>query len=313
MRLASERVVAEVLPERGMTIAALGPAGGPNVLWQRPGHRPPPCSRELGPLGDGSIATLHELLTGGWFEMSPHAGLPGELDGRPTLLHGEAPRLPWQVVGAGDAWVEAAVETVHGALELRRRIELDGDRVAVRSTIRNAGDAPASIAHGEHPCFDRALFAGGAIALEAASCSVLPALDPPHAALAEGAFAWPHARGRDGATVDLSAIPAHADGAHDHVAIELAAPRVELRTRDGLRVALHVELDRHPHMLLWRNHGAPSAPALGAWDVVALEPMCAPGRAVADAVEAGAVRRLAPGERADYAFAVSVESGARLA
>ncbi|MGB2710376.1 MAG: hypothetical protein WBC33_02585, partial [Conexibacter sp.] len=308
MRLASERIVAEVLPEHGMTITALAPRhGGPNVLWERSGHVPPACSRELGPTGAGSLETLHDLLVGGWFEMSPHAGLPGELDARPTLLHGEASRLPWQVVSEGETWVEATVGTVHGSLELRRRIELDGDSVAVRSTIHNAGSVPASIAHGEHPCFSRAVFAGGTLTLDAGEASVLPALDPANASLAEGDLAWPHARGRDGALVDLSTIPADADGSHDHVSIRLAGPRVGVRTRDGLHVTLHVDLGSHPYLLLWRNHRAPSSPGLGTWDVFALEPMSAPGRAIDDAVRSGCVRRLAPGERAAYDLAISVE------
>ncbi|HEU4701736.1 MAG TPA: DUF4432 family protein [Conexibacter sp.] len=306
MRLANEAIAAEVLPERGMTIAALHTLAGPNVLWERPGHVAPPCSRELGPAGSPSIDTLHDLLVGGWFEMSPHAGLPGTLDGRPTRLHGEAMRLPWELVDAGETWVEAEVATVDGALELTRRVELDGARLTVVSAIRNAGAEPASITHGEHPCFRRMLFGGGTLTLAARSAAVLPLLDPANATLAAGQFAWPHAPTRDGGTADLSSIPEHADGTHDHVAIELAEPRVELVAPGGPRVTIEVDLDRHPHLLLWRNHRAPGEPGRGAWDVLALEPMSAPGMAVDDAVRAGAVQRLAPGERAVRTVAVSL-------
>jgi galactose mutarotase-like enzyme len=307
IRLQNDRLVAEVLPDRGMTITRLAHLdGGENVLWERPGHVAPPCSRSLGPAGPASIQTLHELLVGGWFEMSPLAGLPGTLDGEPTLLHGEAMRLPWAVGDVAENSVEASVQTVHGQLELSRRIELDGETILVSSTIRNAGSVAASTTHGEHPCFDRALFGGGSLTLSARSCAVLPPMDPANASLSAGAFTWPQALSRHGGTVDLSSIPLSAQGAHDHVAVELAEPEVEIRTRAGLSVTLRVDLAKHPFLLLWRNLRAPGTPGNGLWDVFALEPMSSPGATVDEAVEAGAVRYIAAGEEVSYSLAVSL-------
>src|SRR5262249_36954354 len=113
MRLGSDLLELEVLPECGMTIVALRLlADGRNPLWERPAHPPEPASRDVGPPGVASIDSLHAALGGGWFEMSPHCGLPGVLDGAETMLHGEASRLPWDVVAAAADAVEAVAECV---------------------------------------------------------------------------------------------------------------------------------------------------------------------------------------------------------
>jgi galactose mutarotase-like enzyme len=308
MRLENESVAVEVLPEHGMTITALeASAGGPNVLWQRHRHQAPACSRALGPAGERSNETLHDLLLGGWFEMSPLAGMPGRLDGRETHLHGEAARLPWRVADRDGQRLEATVRTVVDGLYLRRGIELVGSTVRTSSTIANRGARAVAVTHGEHPCFSRAVFGGGALRLEARTSRVLEPLDPTGATLGEGGFEWPRAGRRDGTVDDLSRISAAADGAHDHVAIELASPTVQLESPAGLRLTLEIDLARHPYLLLWRNHGAPGAPGFGEWDVFALEPMSAPGRSIEDAVEAGAVVRLESGGQVSYSFSINEE------
>lgn len=307
IRLENDQIVVEILADRGMTITRLARRdGGPNVLWERPGHVAPPCSRELGPPGPASIDTLHELLVGGWFEMSPQAGLPGTVEGRDTHLHGEAMRLPWRREEAADDRIRATAATVTDDLELSRSIQLEAESLSVRSTVRNLGSSAVVTTHGEHPCFDRRLFAGGTLTLAAHACAVLPPLDPANSVLRAGSFDWPRAPARDGATVDLSTIPETASGAHDHVVIELADPRVEIRTRSGASVTLHVDISRHPFLLLWRNLLAPGKPGEGLWDVFALEPMSYRGATVDEAVTAGTMRTIAPGEESSYSLSVSL-------
>jgi galactose mutarotase-like enzyme len=232
--------------------------------------------------------------------------MPGMLDGRETMLHGEASRLPWNVAVEGPDVVEASVECVRYPLELQRRVAISGSRVELTSTILNTGTSACSVSHGEHPFFGRELFAGGSIEVQVRAAQVPTAMDPENATLAPGSFEWPEARGIDGRVVDLSKIPAEADGTHDHVALELAGPELSIVTTDGLRVTTHVDLDTHPYALFWRNHRAPSAPSLGRWDVFALEPLTAPGRSVDDGVAAGKMLELQPGAKATFACAVTV-------
>lgn len=312
MQLRSDAMLSELRPEHGMTMTSLRLRdGGPNVLWERPGHRPPTCSRALGPSGTPSIETLHDLLIGGWFEMAPHAGLPGVLDGAPTLLHGEAVRLPWAIEAFSGEYVEGVVDAVRTPLTLRRRVEIDGNRVAVTTSIRNRGHSPVSITHGEHPCFDREVFAGGSLELEARSARVMPALDGDNALLAEGEFEWPVASVRAGGRIDLSTIPARADGGNDRVCIELAEPEVELVSAGGLHLTLHTDPSSHPHLLLWRCYRADGAPSFGLWDVLAIEPMSAARLGIAEAARTDAILRLPPGHDASFRCALSVQRAKR--
>ena len=308
-RIQSDLLEIDVAPSYGMTITSLSIAvDRRNVLWRRPGHRPKEASRRIGAAGQASIESLHESLIGGWFEMSPHAGIPGMLDGRETMLHGEASRLPWRVTRSETHVVEAVVECVRYPLELRRRLSLDGASLSLRSTITNIGSSPCSISHGEHPFYGRELFAGGTIDLEARSAEVLPPFDREVAMLRPGRIDWPHARTRDGKVVDLSGIPTHAEGCQDHVALELVKPSISITARDGLRVTTEVDLETHPYALLWRNHRARSEPSHGEWDVFALEPQTTPGASVHDAVAADALSRVEPHQHLTYTCVVTVAS-----
>ena len=97
------------------------------------------------------------------------------------MLHGEAARVLWQVLDFGAVHVEAESDCVHDPFRLRRRIELVGDGLLLRSWIENRGSTPVEVCHGEHPAFARADFAvpGSSCSLAAFSCSISTSLMPP--------------------------------------------------------------------------------------------------------------------------------------
>jgi galactose mutarotase-like enzyme len=293
MLLRGDAIEAEVRPDLGMTIVSLRDAAGREQLWHRPGFEAPERTGEIGPPGEPSVEAMFALWPGGWFEMSPHAGMPGELDGRLTMLHGEAARLPWRVLDEGPSHVEAEADCVHEPLRLRRRIEADGDGLRLRSRIENRGPEPVEVCHGEHPAFLREDFAGARIDLRARSARVLDSPEPEAATAVPGPFEWPHAPAVGGGTVDLSLIPT-GSGAHDHVTIELADPTMRIVRPDGS--LFEIDAGDHPHALLWRHHQPPSAPEPR--DVFALEPWSFGGLDISEAV--GHTQRLAPGESVAY-------------
>jgi galactose mutarotase-like enzyme len=299
MLLRGDAIEAEVRPEWGMAIVSLRDAGGREQLWQRPDHEVPVHTREIGPVGEPSVESMFDLWPGGWFEMSPHAGTPGELDGRTTMLHGEAKRLPWEVLDSGDSFVEAQVDGVHEPVRMWRRIEAKGDALLLHSTIENLSEAPLEVTHGEHPAFLREDYAGAKIELRAKSARVLTQPEPEAATVVEGEFEWPHAPAVGGGTVDLSLIPTE-PGAHDHVTIELAEPQMRIVRPDGSY--LGIDAGDHGHALIWRHLQPPSSPEPR--DVFALEPWSFGGVDIAEA--ACHPRRLAPGETASYESAISV-------
>ncbi|HEU4701117.1 MAG TPA: hypothetical protein VFS37_01450 [Conexibacter sp.] len=289
-----------VAPARGMLIReALDVASGAVTLWRQEPADGSPFSCELPPGGPASAQTFAGLFEGGWFPLFPAAGFVGELDGIPTLYHGELARLPWEVADRGPSWVEVRVRTVRAPFAVTRRVVLDGGELRIETEAVNDGDVPASFTYGEHPCFPHATFAGGRLELEARTAWIpRPAFDPERATLALGErFSWPHAPRRDGVPCDLSRLPEAPDRRHDHACVELASSRVRLTApRHGRALELDVDLAATPYALLWQQ--------LDRDGVFAVEPMSAPGRGVADAVAAGAVRRLGPGERFRTALAL---------
>jgi hypothetical protein len=74
-----------------MSIVSLRDGSGREQLWRRPDFTSPRRTRDIGPPGEPSIEARFALWPGGWFEMTPHAGTPGLLDERETMLHGEHP------------------------------------------------------------------------------------------------------------------------------------------------------------------------------------------------------------------------------
>jgi hypothetical protein len=167
-----------VSPAWGFVLTeAVDVPSGAQMLWRRPGSGQGPPPEELGPPGDASIDTFHDLFLGGWFVMFPNAGFPD--DDRDRFIHGEATRLPWEVVEQTPTAVAARMTTPRTGFEIARRVELlDGDLV-ISTEVTNVGDAPTEYTYGEHPCVAFATFAGGRIGIEAGDAWVpAPPYDP---------------------------------------------------------------------------------------------------------------------------------------
>ena len=314
-------------PAQGFSISSLvDRASGAEALWRRPGFTPAPCSRQLGPAGEASGQGFLDVFSGGWFEMFPEVGYT--LEGDPTsLVHGEVVRLPWELLDRGPAHVEARVATVRRPLALTRRMTLDGPTLRVRERIENVGAAAAPYTWGQHPCFARATFAGGRLEVAVSAAEVPdPWFDPDHATLAHGPFAWPHAPARAAdddradatagaglASVDLSAIPATADRRHDHACLTVAAGEFRLTAPSAGPAgrALRVAFDREqfPHVLLWECFGAGEGPPFwGGCDTFGVEFSTMPGRSTPDAIAAGAIREIAPGETVETEWSIAWEA-----
>jgi galactose mutarotase-like enzyme len=302
IKLSSTGATAIVLPAQGATILSFAHrATGAEALWHRARHVPAPCTRDLGPAADGETSFL-DRWAGGWFPMFPLVGHTAA-DSPAALLHGELVRLPWDVLARDDNSVTLHVRTVRSPFAVTRTVALEGATLTVAQRIENAGAEPAEYLSGEHPCFARATFAGGRIALDAHDGARVPhpPYDPAHARLATPqAITWPHAgaAGGGGAPVDLAEIPRRADGTQDHVELALASPRVTLTAPlHALALDLDVDLGAHPALLLWHDFGATRGfPYFGDADTFALEPSTNPHRTVAEARAAGAFRTLAPGD-----------------
>lgn len=304
LRAADTRVTCD--PSRGFAITALEDATtGADALWRRPGPLPP-LPPALGPGGAASVASFLDPFAGGWFDMVPTVGFP--LDDDPSsLLHGEACRSRWTVDGQGPDHVEATLELVRTPLRLRKRVALDADGLLrIDLTLRNRGAMAVDYAIGTHPCFSRETFAGGTIELDALRAEVpAPPLAPDHHRLAPGTrFGWPIAPATDGGTIDVARIPTTPTGTTDHVCLRPATGTYTLTApATGRALTVTFPLETLDAVLLWQDFRAPSGyPFWGDADVFALEPSSNPGRTSQDLLDAGATRRLEPGQQVAVAI-----------
>jgi galactose mutarotase-like enzyme len=291
-------------PGSGFVITAIDDiATGANALWTRAGFVPATFQRQLGQSGEASIETFVDLFVGGWFEMFPTTGYPGIVDGAvgpaTSLLHGEVMRLPWTIIEQDAATIEATVTTLRTPFRLTRRIELDGGVAVIRERVENIGGTAAPYVWGHHPCFSRQTFRGGRFDLDVEEASV-PALsfDREHDTLSAGAdFLFPMAPTTGDGWRDVAAIPTDADGRHEQVTVRLRSGGVRITAPGVSRTFTLGWLARDlPYVLLWQDYAAPGAAFWGTCDTFAIEPSSAPGRSLADAVAADALRWLGPGE-----------------
>ncbi len=151
IRLESERLRVEVLPEHGCTITSIvDRPSGVELLWSG-ARRPLPS--DLGPTGEASRDYFERcVFIGGWFPMFPMAGGPGSRTD--VRLHGEAPRIGWDVVHDDGTRLTTEALLTDSVL-LTRRTQLDGAKLSVITEACNGSPDPFEVlAAGEHPCFD---------------------------------------------------------------------------------------------------------------------------------------------------------------
>lgn len=302
--LASSSLFARVSPQHGCRIDQLWGKSLPKWLWERPA--PPQQVRalpsDLGPSGHKSIASFDSIFVGGWFPMLPTAGLPGQLEGRVSWLHGEACRLPWVVESVFANSITARLRLQTSPLEVRRRISIEGRSVSVFTAIENLSEAALLYTFGEHPCFSRDLFAGARLDISASRAVALGPLTPHRAQLrVNDDFTWPHAPLRAGGHMNLSQVPPLPVGAQDHVCLTLKSGVLRIQTPKSLCINLKFDLEQFPFLLLWLCTGK-----AGEADVFALEPMSSWGWSPDHAVASGTTRVLNSRETQDYRVTMTV-------
>lgn len=279
--LQNDHVRVNVAPQHGFVIASIELSDSTeNILWNPPNSSLDALpSDDLGPSGDPSIQYFdREILAGGWFPMFPTAGLPGSDTER--WMHGELPRLRWNVVEESDTHITAVVDTPATSFNVQRTVRLIGDTISAATRVRNHSGRTQQVTFGEHPCFSRKVFAHGVLEAAPRTVRVTSPADLINARLVgDREFCWPNGLMTTGETVDLSVIPGAPDGRHDHISLS----GIKKATIRGRRHTVDLEWDL-PHALLWQNFGN--------LDVFALEPMSAPGRTFDDAVAADAVTTL---------------------
>jgi len=308
----------EVLPGIGADIAEFRykPADL-DLLWQSPWPlRPADGAR---PWAASSGEAFLDRYHGGWQELLPVCGGEAVVHGARVGVHGEACMRPWrwwvEVDRPDEVAVTFEVDLQGTPLRLRRRMTLRGDLPALvlDERVSNLGAVPLDVMWGHHPAFGAPfLKAGCRIATDARTLLTSGLHGDPASRLAPDQRApWPHARTRDGGSVDLSRVPDDGVAVHDWAYLtDFEEGWFALQEPDeGVGFACRFPAATFPFLLYWQNfHGARGAPWYGRAYVAALEPH---STFPADYASGAPLLHLAPGADLDVALTASAFRSAR--
>jgi hypothetical protein len=294
--LQNGHIAVTVLPAKGADIYALvDVATGTDLLFKAPwGLRPPGAPPREGSAGAAFLSNYE----GGWQELLPNTNDPCVHRGRELPFHGEVATAAWEWE-AVDAAVRFSVDCPVTPLRLERVMRLRGDSLELSETVTNVGAESEQFVWGHHCVLGAPLVGAGArMATPARTVVTIADVWEETARLAPAQRSqWPHARLRDGGTVDLSEIPGPEHGSHDDVYLtDLDGGWAEVvNDRLGLGFRLDWDAGVFGWIISWQPFGGARAmPLAGAYGL-GVEPWVSGGN-LAQAVGEGTALELAPGE-----------------
>jgi len=207
--------------------------------------------------------------------------------------------VPWQAEQLGDGAARLSVSCERLPLRLERVMRVEGGALSVEGTVTNTGETRVPFVWGQHLVLGAPfLEAGCRLELPATTIVTADQVWEETARLAPGQRSeWPHARLRDGGTVDLRDVPGPEARSHDDLFVggftegraTVANPRL------GLVFTLRWDADVHPWVVLWQPYGGARDPSLAGCYALGVEPWTS-RHCLACAIEAGEARWLEPGE-----------------
>jgi len=225
--------------------------------------------------------------------------------------HGEFWRLPCAVDQRSEGEVALVATGKMFPLRLERTLTVDGSTLRIGYRLENIGKEKTPYLWSAHPLF--AVDEGDVIVLPESMKELTVEGSTGGRLGAKGrVVTWPVAEALNGARVDLSRAGKLSDAVGDKVFGECSAEgwaAIE-RRRAGVRV--QVEFDAGPtprpgsYLGLWMCYGGWPERQEKRQQCVALEPCTAPGDSLAEALERGCARFLAPGKAANWWMTIAV-------
>ncbi len=286
-------------------------ASDTDVLWQSPWARRPAGGAR--PWAASPEDTFLDRYHGGWQELLPLCGGAADLHGARVGVHGEACMLPWrwwlEVDRPDEVAVRFEVDLVRTPFRLSRRMTVRDDRATLLldERVTNLGAVGLDFMWGHHPAFGAPfLKAGCRITTDARTVRTSGLHDDPVSRLLPDQRSdWPHARTREGGTVDLSRVPEGDVAVHDWAYLtDFEEGWFAIREPDeGIGFACRFPAATFPYVLYWQNfRGARAAPWFGRAYVAALEPQ---STFPADFASGAPLLHLAPGASLDLSLTAS--------
>ncbi len=307
LTLQSDSLRAVILPQLGGKIASLA-----LLPWGK---------RRGGPLLQGPLKPyllrtptlpFDESDGSGWDECLPSIG-PCELTyGNQTTQvtdHGDYWRLPWKVEEHTEELIRMTATGTSLPLTFERTIELEGNTMLLDYRLRNNADVAVPYAWSVHPLFavdpgDRIILPHSVeqVTAESSANGRLGATGSTHA--------WPFtAHAKDGSALDLTTVGQPVDGVGDKIVTRAPAEGwcALDRLTMGARLTLRFDPKTNPWLGLWICYGGwPSAVTARKGFTVALEPCTSPVDSLAEAINRGEAKKLAPDEEARWQLELEV-------
>lgn len=310
MGLVTPAVAVEVVPGEGGDVGLLRRrASDSELLWQSPRSS---RARGVASTSEDDVARLMEAYLEGWQTAFPNGGDAVIEHGVVWGMHGEVwlTRFDWEPV---DNCVVTRARLVCGRFEVGQRVTFEGASLNVTKTaVTNGGGDPVEVMWGQHPASGAPLIGPGTVIDTAArTIAVDTVRNAPSADLAlAGAGAWPHVPGWDGASVDLTRVPALDAGIDRFTHLSVASGHATIKDpRLGLRVALEWDVAAMPRAWYWpESNGSAGFPWYRGVYVLAIElATSCPGQGVTAACRrTGTQIRVGPGESRCAAVALTV-------
>lgn len=258
---------------------------------------------------------FYDTYPGGWQEVFPVGGAPSA---GPGLLmgshgmHGEVWHRPWdwQIIedSASGIAVQLSVRTETLPYRLVRDMRLaSGSTVlAFHETATNESGTDLPLMWGHHITFGRPFLGPGATIEMPPGVEVVTGdISRTHEVrrLADHCvFAWPHAKGSDGAAVDLSLLPQAACPSEMVYLRGFKEGRYIVRNDKGLGMELGWDTAVMPFVWFWQEFGAArNYPWFGRHYNIGLEPFTSmPREGLAAAVENGTAQFLSGGQSRQF-------------
>lgn len=292
----TDTLEATVLPRLGGKIASLRRKGV--ELLQTP----------LRPYAPGTATMrFEESDASGFDDCLPSVAECRLEDGAWIPDHGEFWRLPYEVEQSSDD--EIRLTATGSALPLRfhRRLTLLGDMLRVDYRLENAGETEVPYLWSAHPLF--AIDEGDLLSVPE-SVRKVRVESSARGRLGEkgSVLRWPVATVENGVKVDLSRSESTDSGAADKLYAEspMEGWAAIERRRHRLRVGVGFDPAATPHLGLWLCYGGWPEGHAARQHCVALEPCTAPCDSLAEALDKGLARHLAPGQAASWWMTITV-------
>jgi galactose mutarotase-like enzyme len=221
--------------------------------------------------------------------------------------HGEFWRLACEVEPRGPGEVRLTATGSVLPLRFERTLKVDGEMLEIGYRLENIGNVEVPYGWSAHPLF--CVDADDVIVMPT-SVKQVTVEGSAHRRLGEKGkvHPWPMAELSSGRKVDLSLAGDVNDNTGDklYAAAPLEGWVVIERRQVGLRVQLGFDPVILPWLGLWLCYGGWPEGQVNRQQCVALEPCTAPGDSLAEVLERGWARKLAPGRSASWQMTIVV-------